>query len=861
MISLIQIKESFNILGILLLCILCFSTAPAQANSGEIIDRDLMQEDVMEPVQKIPPTDIPQAFENTYSIKELERISINIFHTHEVALNVKGCQIINGEFSKLPIGSTLDKKKGIFYWQPGVGFIGDYEFLFKSRKLGTGRKIKISINPKFGHFNKLEIKKEKSRESSSSRPFGSFDTPIDGSTVASSIPVTGWALDDSGIASVKIYRGKGENLVYIGDATFVEGARPDVAAAYPGYPNNTKAGWGYLMLTNFLPNGGNGTFTFHAIATDIEGEQVTLGTKTVIIDNTNAVKPFGALDTPTQGGTASGSDFINWGWVLTPQPNRIPTDGSTINVYVDGINLGHPTYNIYRSDIANLFPDYANSEGAVGYFYLDTCAYENGVHTIQWTATDSGGNSDGIGSRYFSINNQENMKIEIENYDDYLGQIRVEEQSHASNGKCVHFGPDSNIESEGVGDVLIFNFSIDCVFPKGVFEIRYTDDVGGNIIHIYLDGKKKGCFMTYTTGGWNNFQFSQIVTLGTLSKGTHTIKLEMTRGGSWGVLLDYFEITKQEQLVDEIKGAYNYVKSLISENTGLVRSAHYDKSFTTLYKNALAAVVFIHENELGLAEVIFDFFKSKYNKNSFTGFNQNWNPDTGEGSGDHWEGDNAFLLIALNYYKEKTASFGKYEEMAEGLMEWLCERADEDIIAEGLADMYAALKPFENSVPGMDNVLLQLENGFYEKVDYQNVLDHIERGALCFSDISGFFYIDIFKRIETWEYNDEEINALAAFSWENFVNIEISAQILLAWKLFKSELSIDLSYLQTELNKLWLFDYSISQYGLPYFLSYDPTPQTGHGWIGCYYEPIIDPTCYMLFYYWDFNPMDTRQSK
>jgi hypothetical protein len=91
--------------------------------------------------------------------------------------------------------------------------------------------------------------------------------------------------------------------------------------------------------------------------------------------------------------------------VLTPQPNKIPFNGSTINVYVDGVNLGHPTYNIYRPDIASLFPDYANSNGAAGYFYLDTTALENGVHTLQWTATDNAGNIDGIGSRYFTIQN------------------------------------------------------------------------------------------------------------------------------------------------------------------------------------------------------------------------------------------------------------------------------------------------------------------------------------------------------------------------------------------------------------------------------------------------------------------------
>ncbi|MCP5055027.1 MAG: S8 family serine peptidase [bacterium] len=232
-------------------------------------------------------------------------------------------------------------------------------------------------------------------------PFGTFSTPTTGSAVSSSVPVTGWALDDVGVSSVKIYSGSN----YIGDAASVEGARPDVEQSYPGYPNNYKSGWGYMLLTHFLPGGGNGSYTIYAKATDGSGNEVTLGSKTITVDNDNAVKPFGAIDSPGQGGTASGSSFVNWGWVLTPQPNSIPTDGSTLGVWVDGVKVGKPAYNVYRSDIADLFPGYANSGGAVGYFYLDTTAYENGIHAIQWTAKDSGGNSDGIGSRYFTIQN------------------------------------------------------------------------------------------------------------------------------------------------------------------------------------------------------------------------------------------------------------------------------------------------------------------------------------------------------------------------------------------------------------------------------------------------------------------------
>jgi hypothetical protein len=240
---------------------------------------------------------------------------------------------------------------------------------------------------------------------STSPPFGSFDTPLDGSTVMSSVPVTGWALDDVGVESVKIYMQENGRLAYIGDAVFVEGARPDIELQYPDYPNSNRAGWGYTLLTYFLPNGGNGTYTLHAIATDVEGNEVTLGTKTFTCDNANAVKPFGNIDTPTQGGEASGSSYRVQGWALTPQPNKIPEDGSTMNVFVDGVNLGHPTYNIYREDIAALFPGYANSNGAGWYLDFDTTSYANGVHTIYLTATDDAGNTDGIGSRFFTIQN------------------------------------------------------------------------------------------------------------------------------------------------------------------------------------------------------------------------------------------------------------------------------------------------------------------------------------------------------------------------------------------------------------------------------------------------------------------------
>ncbi|MFC2161647.1 hypothetical protein ACFLRX_08355 [Acidobacteriota bacterium] len=248
-----------------------------------------------------------------------------------------------------------------------------------------------------------------------SGPFGVLDTPVDGASVSGSIAVTGWALDDIEVARIEIKRAShgldlpdsigADGLVYIGDALFVEGSRPDVEQLYSSYPMSNRAGWGYMLLTFGLPNQGNGTYVLHAFAYDIEGNRVWLGQKTIYSDNANSVIPFGTIDTPVQGGIVSGTQYVNFGWGLTPQPKTIPVDGSTIWVWVDGVALGHPVYNIYRTDIATSFPGYANSDGAIGYFHLDTTSLADGMHTISWTITDNAGITGGIGSRFFTVVN------------------------------------------------------------------------------------------------------------------------------------------------------------------------------------------------------------------------------------------------------------------------------------------------------------------------------------------------------------------------------------------------------------------------------------------------------------------------
>ena len=263
--------------------------------------------------------------------------------------------------------------------------------------------------------------------SSSALPMGVIDTPANGSFLQNgAINFTGWAVSRNTVAKVALCREpvtgeantldphclvstSASGLVYLGDAELVPGSRPDIAPALPGFPNNNW-GWGAQILTNELPGNdglplGNGTYKLHAIAADTGGLVTDLGTTQVSVTNSGTYLPFGTIDTPTQGGTASGTAFVNFGWVVTPQPDIIPIDGSTIWVYIDNVAVGHPVYNNYRIDIATLFPGLQNSQGAVGYYYIDTTQLKNGLHTISWVATDSAGNAAGLGSRYFNVQN------------------------------------------------------------------------------------------------------------------------------------------------------------------------------------------------------------------------------------------------------------------------------------------------------------------------------------------------------------------------------------------------------------------------------------------------------------------------
>jgi hypothetical protein len=86
-------------------------------------------------------------------IKELERVEFRFEGTMGLAplSSYTGFLVIGDQLRSLPIGSTLDAKRGIFTWQPGPGFYGTYEFVFIKADGSDRRKVRliIKILPKY----------------------------------------------------------------------------------------------------------------------------------------------------------------------------------------------------------------------------------------------------------------------------------------------------------------------------------------------------------------------------------------------------------------------------------------------------------------------------------------------------------------------------------------------------------------------------------------------------------------------------------------------------------------------------------------------------------------------------------------
>ncbi len=116
-------------------------------------------------------------------------------------------------------------------------------------------------------------------------------------------------------------------------------------------------------------------------AQDREGHTVLMGTRTMTCANASATLPFGAIDTPTQGGVASGAICgVRMGAVAAAEA-RISGGGSTITVLVDWLRRRESggLQALRGPDIDRALPGLPGIDTALGFRVLDTTAMRTAV--------------------------------------------------------------------------------------------------------------------------------------------------------------------------------------------------------------------------------------------------------------------------------------------------------------------------------------------------------------------------------------------------------------------------------------------------------------------------------------------------
>lgn len=142
-----------------------------------------------------------------------------------------------------------------------------------------------------------------------------------------------------------------------------------------------------------------------------------------------------------------------------------------------------------------------------------------------------------------------NFIIEAEEHIDHSGGV-LDYKSEASEGKCWGGGWGKGFySSDFVSYELFFHETTDLLAS-----LRYSDDVGGSMVIVYVDGEERGSWTTVDSDlasmnmsvsdpvlksalDWEDYVWTSPTHLGTITRGLHTIQLKTTFS-SWGVNLD-----------------------------------------------------------------------------------------------------------------------------------------------------------------------------------------------------------------------------------------------------------------------------------------------------------------------------------
>ncbi|MFD0796315.1 hypothetical protein ACFQZJ_02500 [Maribacter chungangensis] len=316
----------------------------------------------------------------------------------------------------------------------------------------------------------------------------------------------------------------------------------------------------------------------------------------------------------------------------------------------------------------------------------------------------------------------------------------------------------------------------------------------------------------------------------------------------------------------------------MQHDSGLLESAAHT-NFVSLYDNALATILFISINKKEKAEKVLDFYQSKMQEEVLRngGFYQFRNINGGEGER-IWMGDNAWLLIAINQYKETYGST-KYDAMASGLDKWLRSLQlengglrgglDQDgseipLVTEGIITAFNAVQGFDdfhvNILNYLKNERWDPENQIFlswpENPAYAYAMDLHSLSSIMLDGLSTNVLIQADRYLTQQELtvNGEMISGYCFDEDRDVVWLEGTAQMAVAFQAQGDREKAET--LIKELEKSIISSTMLENAkGIPYSSNHGTSYGTAMLWDHADTTPALSSTVWYLFAKNYFNPL------
>ncbi|MBT8182482.1 MAG: hypothetical protein KJO53_12925 [Eudoraea sp.] len=349
-------------------------------------------------------------------------------------------------------------------------------------------------------------------------------------------------------------------------------------------------------------------------------------------------------------------------------------------------------------------------------------------------------------------------------------------------------------------------------------------------------------------------------------------------------LPDLPQNSTEDNLESEVLQISHWINNMQLPNGLLTSSEKTDN--VSLYDNSLAALAFLAEGEIEQAERVFDYFNeridSEFAQNN-GGFYQLRNSDGSNGART-WLGDNAWLLIALNNYKE-IAGNNKYDILALELENWIRSLQDEDgglwggfnedgtqihKVTEGIIMAFNAVEGYDDFHKGILNYLKQERWNTIEKLlvawpeneTHYYAMDLHSLGYLIFENFPEEVLIkaDRYKNTQIASFNGEVITGYCFDEDKDVIWLEGSAQMALAFK--EANMTNESNNALEQLKKAQMKN-SVweSSMGIPYATNVGTSYGSSLLWEDAASTPAISSSIWYLFNELYFNPLTLGRQK